>query len=129
EDGIRDFHVTGVQTCALPIYSPKLHVQFYVPSRLPLFSAQVVTATPVLDLLLCFPKVGVGPAKLNLCGVNDLVAALANGEVKGSGMNSANLKSLSSLSVSASQVNAGVACCNKILNHPCLYGALDGVRA
>src|SRR5690606_40692886 len=23
EDGIRDFHVTGVQTCALPIWSPK----------------------------------------------------------------------------------------------------------
>src|SRR5690606_38635595 len=23
EDGIRDFHVTGVQTCALPIYSRK----------------------------------------------------------------------------------------------------------
>src|SRR5690606_40831224 len=22
EDGIRDFHVTGVQTCALPIYDP-----------------------------------------------------------------------------------------------------------
>src|SRR5690606_40880011 len=22
EDGIRDFHVTGVQTCALPIYPP-----------------------------------------------------------------------------------------------------------
>src|SRR5690606_40906433 len=22
EDGIRDFHVTGVQTCALPIYEP-----------------------------------------------------------------------------------------------------------
>src|SRR5690606_39604228 len=22
EDGIRDFHVTGVQTCALPIYAP-----------------------------------------------------------------------------------------------------------
>src|SRR5690606_41163399 len=22
EDGIRDFHVTGVQTCALPIYTP-----------------------------------------------------------------------------------------------------------
>src|SRR5207302_6292410 len=22
EDGIRDFHVTGVQTCALPIYHP-----------------------------------------------------------------------------------------------------------
>src|SRR5690606_40298390 len=25
EDGIRDFHVTGVQTCALPIYSCFLH--------------------------------------------------------------------------------------------------------
>src|SRR5690606_39434890 len=24
EDGIRDFHVTGVQTCALPIYPGKL---------------------------------------------------------------------------------------------------------
>src|SRR5436309_12686667 len=23
EDGIRDFHVTGVQTCALPIYHPE----------------------------------------------------------------------------------------------------------
>src|SRR5207302_5033724 len=23
EDGIRDFHVTGVQTCALPIYRPR----------------------------------------------------------------------------------------------------------
>src|SRR5690606_41008847 len=25
EDGIRDFHVTGVQTCALPIFCEKLH--------------------------------------------------------------------------------------------------------
>src|SRR5690606_40885682 len=24
EDGIRDFHVTGVQTCALPIFFPRL---------------------------------------------------------------------------------------------------------
>src|SRR5690606_40773593 len=24
EDGIRDFHVTGVQTCALPIFAPKM---------------------------------------------------------------------------------------------------------
>src|SRR5690606_822844 len=23
EDGIRDFHVTGVQTCALPVYGPQ----------------------------------------------------------------------------------------------------------
>src|SRR5690606_40946822 len=26
EDGIRDFHVTGVQTCALPIYEDPLHL-------------------------------------------------------------------------------------------------------
>src|SRR5690606_40464587 len=32
EDGIRDFHVTGVQTCALPIYSSwRCHVG--TPSR------------------------------------------------------------------------------------------------
>src|SRR5690606_40020019 len=28
EDGIRDFHVTGVQTCALPIY---IHLPYLVP--------------------------------------------------------------------------------------------------
>src|SRR5690606_40468521 len=27
EDGIRDFHVTGVQTCALPIYSVEVYMQ------------------------------------------------------------------------------------------------------
>src|SRR5690606_39347899 len=26
EDGIRDFHVTGVQTCALPILTAELHL-------------------------------------------------------------------------------------------------------
>src|SRR5690606_40359626 len=31
EDGIRDFHVTGVQTCALPIYTPRLIVP--LPTR------------------------------------------------------------------------------------------------
>src|SRR5690606_1969789 len=30
EDGIRDFHVTGVQTCALPIHSAELGVSLYV---------------------------------------------------------------------------------------------------
>src|SRR5690606_40788928 len=29
EDGIRDFHVTGVQTCALPIY-PIQNARYYV---------------------------------------------------------------------------------------------------
>src|SRR5690606_40823670 len=28
EDGIRDFHVTGVQTCALPIYGRCLIIQY-----------------------------------------------------------------------------------------------------
>src|SRR5690606_40661696 len=34
EDGIRDFHVTGVQTCALPI-SPPSHSNSYPVSKLP----------------------------------------------------------------------------------------------
>src|SRR5207302_8372910 len=39
EDGIRDFHVTGVQTCALPIYFPGLisswpaQIASWLPSR------------------------------------------------------------------------------------------------
>src|SRR5690606_39467643 len=33
EDGIRDFHVTGVQTCALPIFS-SLHDEGFFLSRL-----------------------------------------------------------------------------------------------
>src|SRR5690606_39615334 len=34
EDGIRDFHVTGVQTCALPIfYSP--FFKEYIPAEIP----------------------------------------------------------------------------------------------
>src|SRR5690606_40662596 len=34
EDGIRDFHVTGVQTCALPIYIPDM-VGYVQRSTLP----------------------------------------------------------------------------------------------
>src|SRR5690606_39770837 len=37
EDGIRDFHVTGVQTCALPIYNLKIFnypsIQYEVDKR------------------------------------------------------------------------------------------------
>src|SRR5690606_41188679 len=32
EDGIRDFHVTGVQTCALPIYLPCVAMVADMPS-------------------------------------------------------------------------------------------------
>src|SRR5690606_35452749 len=41
EDGIRDFHVTGVQTCALPIYcssAPSLPTSTQRSSRMPLRS-------------------------------------------------------------------------------------------
>src|SRR5690606_40539772 len=31
EDGIRDFHVTGVQTCALPISSPSWRLNAILP--------------------------------------------------------------------------------------------------
>src|SRR5690606_1133897 len=51
EDGIRDFHVTGVQTCALPIissiYSPvevKREVDIF-PTALPLMSKNYPTTT------------------------------------------------------------------------------------
>src|SRR5690606_39521387 len=39
EDGIRDFHVTGVQTCALPIFPPRLPHAPRPPRRLPLLRA------------------------------------------------------------------------------------------
>src|SRR5690606_39285907 len=36
EDGIRDFHVTGVQTCALPIF-PSLNHTVVLNTKFPLF--------------------------------------------------------------------------------------------
>src|SRR5690625_720128 len=55
EDGIRDGHVTGVQTCALPIFSDLLLVGF--PARvcfsvltLPLFALGFVTFEPLVGL-------------------------------------------------------------------------------
>src|SRR2546429_340634 len=33
EDGIRDVAVTGVQTCALPIYLPQFYVRFKISRR------------------------------------------------------------------------------------------------
>src|SRR6266511_5436048 len=38
EDGIRDFHVTGVQTCALPILMRSLRRWFYAAALLALSS-------------------------------------------------------------------------------------------
>src|SRR5690606_40935678 len=34
EDGIRDFHVTGVQTCALPIYPLEVRIRVRQPNAL-----------------------------------------------------------------------------------------------
>src|SRR5690606_39701697 len=56
EDGIRDFHVTGVQTCALPIYEAS-SISSVRPSRLsPIntsrrssLSVSVGTKTPTSD--------------------------------------------------------------------------------
>src|SRR5690606_39501847 len=51
EDGIRDFHVTGVQTCALPIY----FLSFFLSS--PHFSTSVslsLTFSPFLSFCLSF---------------------------------------------------------------------------
>src|SRR5690606_41898759 len=42
EDGIRDFHVTGVQTCALPILLPSRKQQRY--STKLLFRARLITS-------------------------------------------------------------------------------------
>src|SRR5690606_40641497 len=41
EDGIRDFHVTGVQTCALPILHPETGAAFMTPGNLSNITAQV----------------------------------------------------------------------------------------
>src|SRR5690606_2700196 len=51
EDGIRDFHVTGVQTCALPIYADEEH-----PPQAGVFAreevAQIVAVPGVVRAIL-----------------------------------------------------------------------------
>src|SRR5690606_40860368 len=48
EDGIRDFHVTGVQTCALPI--SLMHLQPLMPlwTLIPLFTAMLAVCLVLL---------------------------------------------------------------------------------
>src|SRR5439155_12788543 len=53
EDGIRDGHVTGVQTCALPIYGDKIYAfghRFLSigPTELPFARSEVMTLLPNL---------------------------------------------------------------------------------
>src|SRR5690606_40731132 len=51
EDGIRDFHVTGVQTCALPISEqlPELPVAARLRAAAPIFHSPNNSAGVVLD--------------------------------------------------------------------------------
>src|SRR5690606_39761148 len=47
-DGIRDFHVTGVQTCALPIFRPRTPMQGEVSPCEPLWPAsQLILAEKI----------------------------------------------------------------------------------
>src|SRR5256885_17003821 len=51
EDGIRDYKVTGVQTCALPISARErfdgIKIQLLTNGPLALFAQQLPTATPI----------------------------------------------------------------------------------
>src|SRR5690606_40486971 len=51
EDGIRDFHVTGVQTCALPIFLTSLHGVFMtnteIQSQSRLIEARKLVKSPL----------------------------------------------------------------------------------
>src|SRR5690606_40583465 len=49
EDGIRDFHVTGVQTCALPIYQEiKLITESSIPTICEVRSGGIQLMKPLL---------------------------------------------------------------------------------
>src|SRR5690606_40209909 len=48
EDGIRDFHVTGVQTCALPIY---LEITEATPAQIEQAGATTVPAHLLYDIV------------------------------------------------------------------------------
>src|SRR5690606_40500796 len=76
EDGIRDFHVTGVQTCALPILVPGCHVSI----------SGFSSSAEVLEM----PKKGsvrvmLGVMKMNVA-LTDIVAILPR-SAQGSGPN------------------------------------------
>src|SRR5690606_40492135 len=66
EDGIRDFHVTGVQTCALPILSardlnesPEFAGPEYQTMRI--FAAMIGGAGPAYEMPYAVELEGVGP--------------------------------------------------------------------
>src|SRR5690606_39684478 len=67
EDGIRDFHVTGVQTCALPIYGrPRSHPRTYREGR--------CTST----IVGCFFNAGIGATRCHRCPPNRVKVSYFN---------------------------------------------------
>src|SRR5690606_40294817 len=62
EDGIRDFHVTGVQTCALPIYRADDSGDFFAVLRPSLGALQHAEPRDGRETIAC--AFGLGPAAL-----------------------------------------------------------------
>src|SRR5690606_1234322 len=75
EDGIRDFHVTGVQTCALPIFHPVATPQAEIGSLLPAYTyyrvvveagvAEIVFHHRLIIAQLAAPYQGIGQRAFN----------------------------------------------------------------
>src|SRR5690606_40473083 len=61
EDGIRDFHVTGVQTCALPISLRLIAVAVF-------FLVFALITSPILELSGLRPRTGVRLSELTAWG-------------------------------------------------------------
>src|SRR5690606_40591978 len=61
EDGIRDFHVTGVQTCALPIYSSGIGAIVYTFGNSSLSWQQTFTTDAGFDLGLFNDRLTITP--------------------------------------------------------------------
>src|SRR5690606_40959637 len=54
EDGIRDFHVTGVQTCALPIFAPMPALDLWTWLTIPAIGAVIGWSTNWLAVKMIF---------------------------------------------------------------------------
>src|SRR5690606_40871966 len=83
EDGIRDFHVTGVQTCALPIWLLSSAVMTVVPAKVA-GVAEVIVATPcrpdgTVDPYVLVAAVEAGADRILKVGGAQAIAALEIG--------------------------------------------------
>src|SRR5690606_40417492 len=71
EDGIRDFHVTGVQTCALPIYSMRAYQRPEMPSLQDHLVNKVDTPVSPLEAELEDLRRHLNVAENLACGIED----------------------------------------------------------